>query len=367
LPSSDNSFDLGNSTYRWRNAYFSGTIYGSISSSGNLLPSADNSYDLGSSSLRWRDLWLSRNAYIAGNVGIGTTSPGAKLHIQGGKLYVDPNNFGGSAAISLAVGDTDTGLNSAGDGQLDIYSNNVNTMSIRSGKVGIGTTNPVKKLDVVGDINATGYVYGMSGLCIGADCKTNWSQVGGIFPWDNSTTQIFVREGFPSFVNISNALFVNGTSFSIRLQPSSITPLPLNGTIYYDASLNKFRCYQNGVWTDCITSVPEGASGFWVLSGSMLYPNQTSWNVGIGTTTPSEKLEVQGRVLVASSNPFELEPSDGILDVKGSINATVVIFVPKQSSQPFACDASKAGAIFYNTSNNKFYGCNSTNWVIIGG
>jgi len=63
LPSSDNNFDLGNSTYRWRNAYFSGTIYGSISSSGNLLPSADNSYDLGSSSLRWRDLWLSRNAF----------------------------------------------------------------------------------------------------------------------------------------------------------------------------------------------------------------------------------------------------------------------------------------------------------------
>jgi hypothetical protein len=198
-----------------------------------------------------------------------------------------------------------------------------------AGSVGIGTTSPVKKLDVVGDINATGYVYGLTGLCIGTDCKTSWSQVSGagVGPWDNSTNQIFVREGYPLFVNISNALLVNGTSSSIQLKPTSVIPLPLNGTIYYDASLNKFRCYQNGVWTDCITSVTEPGAGFWTLTGSSLYPNQTTWNVGIGTNVPSEKLEVQGRVLVASSNPFELEPSDQILDVKGSINATGNLYV----------------------------------------
>ena len=175
-----------------------------------------------------------------------------------------------------------------------------------------------------GWVNATNAAFNK--ICLSNDCKTSWP-TGGLSPWDNSTTQIFVREGFPLFVNISNALFVNGTSFSIQLQPSSTLPIPLNGTIYYDASLNKFRCYQNGVWTDCITSVPESASGFWVLTGSMLYPNQTSWNVGIGTNVPREKLEVQGRILVASSNPFELEPSDGILDVKGSINATGSLYV----------------------------------------
>ncbi|GEM_PF-4146265 len=57
-------------------------------------------------------------APTAGNVGIGTTKP----------------------TIKLAIGDTDTGLHSAGDGLLDIYSNNINTISIRSGKVGIGIT-----------------------------------------------------------------------------------------------------------------------------------------------------------------------------------------------------------------------------------
>jgi len=75
--------------------------------------------------------------FMEGNVGIGTTGP----------------------TIKLAVGDTDTGLSWAGDGQLDLFSNNVNTMSIRSGNVGIGTTGPNYKLDVsrVGINTGAGY------------------------------------------------------------------------------------------------------------------------------------------------------------------------------------------------------------------
>jgi len=34
----------------------------------SILPRSDNAYDLGSSSYRWRDLFLSRNAYIGGKV-----------------------------------------------------------------------------------------------------------------------------------------------------------------------------------------------------------------------------------------------------------------------------------------------------------
>jgi hypothetical protein len=145
------------------------------------------------------------DVHIDGNVGIGTTSPGAKLHIQGGKLYVDPNNFGGTAVISLAVGDTDTGLNSAGDGKLDIYSNNVNTMSIRSGNVGIGTTSPASKLDVRGitqitDDGATPdtSAYASFGVTR-ANVATNNAYIGltkqGVVPWgigiDSGSSLIF--------------------------------------------------------------------------------------------------------------------------------------------------------------------------------
>ncbi len=62
----------------------------------------------------------------SGNMGIGTAGP----------------------TIKLAIGDSDTGLNWAGDGQLDLYSNNVNTLSVRNGRVGIGTNTPVRPLAV---------------------------------------------------------------------------------------------------------------------------------------------------------------------------------------------------------------------------
>lgn len=86
----------------------------------------------------------------AGNVGIGITGPTGRLHVRGGNVYVDNINFGGTPTIALAVGDTDTGLHSTADGALDIFSNNVNTMSIRSGRVGIGTSTPAFTLDVWG-------------------------------------------------------------------------------------------------------------------------------------------------------------------------------------------------------------------------
>ncbi|MEH2291339.1 hypothetical protein [Nostoc sp.] len=77
---------------------------------------------------------LSVNA--SGNVGIGTTTP--KIH--------------------LAIGDDDTGLKQQGDGQLAIYTDNVERVRINaSGNVGIGTNNPTKaKLEIVGYLNNVG-------------------------------------------------------------------------------------------------------------------------------------------------------------------------------------------------------------------
>ena len=93
-----------------------------------------------------------------GNVGIGTATPGAPLHVNG------PDNNGTTATLKIASGDQSMlfdgneidAINSA----LYLNNNRLGHVIIANGggRVGIGTSNPTADLHVIGDIKLTGDV-----------------------------------------------------------------------------------------------------------------------------------------------------------------------------------------------------------------
>jgi hypothetical protein len=330
----DNDNDSGNEI---QTLSFGGTILSILNG---------NTVDLGSlSDTDWTE--GASNIYReTGNVGIGTTSPVSKLDIvmSGGGPWPPLNiqNTDNARWSVMNVYDLNRGLvagfgyanpgasthpdkvfagGNFGNKDFVLLTNDKERVTIKSGSgnVGIGTTTIGARLDVAGDIriNDGTAVAGKVLTSIDSNGLANWQDVANDGDWTINGTNMY--SAVTGNVGIGTGATVPESLLTIASATSNptltVTPLgsgTLNPTIELRGELpfaqEGFSILYNNLVGDVFfnqiyTGIPglEPAMRFSTGNAVDAMVIASGGNVGLGTTTPSQKLDVTGNVAVSGT------------------------------------------------------------------
>ena len=258
----------------------------------------------------------------SGNLGIGTTSPGARLNVSGGNVYIqssgaytEPATVAGVLAFDNTNGDFNISARSNGGSTfMRFFTSNAGTGAERmridsSGNLGIGTSSPTARLEVRG---STGVI---------VDANTNSD--GGI---NTKTTlgNFKFGTGIGTATNCWNVYDLTAGAERMRIDASGnlglggVTPSAWSGAaleLQTGAALYGFadttnvvqNAYYNAGWkykATAAAAIAQAARGahYWFTAPSGTAGNAITFtqamtldadgDLGIGVTSPLQKLHV---------------------------------------------------------------------------
>ena len=298
---------------------------------------------------------------IEGKVGIGTDSPEDRLHIKGiARMQAtnDPANY-----LKIGYGGTHAFISAYGAGKLNFRHEGADKMTLdQSGNLGIGTVTPKNKLDVEGGaVIGSGYsgsetapengLLIQGNIGIGTTSPDNKLTVfdGELALQTNDNTQdqglLFQNSGgaytwrlyrSDAGGNYADLKFASGSTDNYTELIDRMV-IDKDGNVGIGTDSPEDRLHIKGIARMQATNDPAnylkighgGTHAFISAYGAgnldFRYDGETkmtldqSGKLGIGTTAPKNKLDVEGSAVIGSSySGSQTAPSDGLL-VQGNV------------------------------------------------
>ena len=231
---------------------------------------------------------------VTGNVGIGTPSPGSSLDVRGtvsvrgsGDLYFHrDDNFSGGSSIILdppGAGTSDLSVQGKGGGPIAGFHVHAATSTFLDGSVGIGTTNPQRKLQIGDDVVGLSFDPGISpnaGVLRFGD-NTGWKLHFGRSREASGAALNSGTDGLLMTIQDNGNVGIGTANPSHPLHVDAGKVLRIEGGTSSADTTDYFSFGGSGSFGIDAPGVPDGR-----------FVVQNSGNVGIGTNTPRSLLEI---------------------------------------------------------------------------